>query len=43
MIGIGEGEDNRIEMAETYRDEFGDIHGKGMKFKRDGTKKAMFF
>jgi hypothetical protein len=43
MIGIGEGEDNRIEMAETYRDEFGEIHGKGMKFKRDGTKKAMFF
>ena len=30
-------------MMETYIDEFGDIHGKGMKYKRDGTKKAKFF
>ena len=42
-IGIDEEEDRTIAMVEYYRDEFGDRHGKGMKFKMDGTKKPIIF
>jgi hypothetical protein len=43
MIGFGYEEDCKIEMAELYKDENGELHGKGMKYKRDGTKKAQSF